>query len=100
MPKIVSECCKFVKLRHINGSGPGFFETHCRSITLVRKQSCNLRMKLHAACASVNDCHFAVGKLKRDINCLANSLLDSIFAACMRGPKHGMPVFMQKLPVN
>jgi len=29
MQKIISERCELVKLRHINCSGPVFFETHC-----------------------------------------------------------------------
>jgi len=40
--KIISERCELVKLRHINCSGPVFFETHCIeyiALVLPRKKT-------------------------------------------------------------
>jgi len=41
VPKIVSECCEFVKLCHINRNGPVFFETQC-SYSVVLQLRCDM----------------------------------------------------------
>ena len=48
-------------------------------------------MNLTAFSTSVNDIHLAVGIWCLSMNALANSLLDSIWAAFAEGPKHAIP---------